>query len=58
VHTWSAGPAGPVCGVISAPSTATDSTEGSVPPDNASRVGSPEVSTQRPSVPMPIGSTS
>ena len=44
--------------MISAPATVTDSTEGSVPPDSASRAGSPEVSTQRPSVAMPIGSTS
>ena len=44
--------------MISAPATATDSTEGTDPAESASRAGSPEVSTQRPSVAMPMGSTS
>ena len=48
----------PARGVISAPGSATDSTEGSDAADSASRPGSPEVSTQRPSVAMPMGSTS
>jgi len=45
-------------GVISAPGTATASTEGSEADDSASRAGSAEVSTHRPSVAMPMGSTS
>ncbi len=44
--------------MTSVPGVATDSTVGSVPPVSASRAGSPEVSTHRPSVAMPIGSTS
>jgi len=44
--------------VISEPGSATDSTDGEEPEDSASRATSPEVSTHRPSVAMPIGSTS
>ncbi len=48
----------PACGTISAPGTATASTDGSDPADKERRPGSPEVSTHRPSAAMPMGSTS
>ena len=48
----------PPSGTIDVPGTATASTDGDDPADSARRPGSSEVSTHRPSVAMPIGSTS
>src|SRR5579871_2681331 len=49
---------GPAAGVTDTPGVATASTDGTEPADSARRAGSPEVSTQRPSGAMPIGTTS
>src|ERR1700744_1532970 len=54
----SAPPPGPAAGVTDTPGVATASTDGSEPAVSASRAGSPEGSTQRPSRAMPIGTTS
>src|SRR3984885_3185506 len=51
-------PLGPAAGVTDTPGVATASTEGLAPDVSASRAGSPEVSTHRPSRVMPIGTTS
>ena len=51
-------PPGPAAGVTDTPGVATASTDGRAPDVSASRAGSPEVSTHRPSRAMPIGTTS
>src|SRR5438034_10861836 len=56
--TCRAEPPDPARETISPSPTVTDSTDGTDPEDSASRAGSPEVSTHRPSVAMPMGSTS
>ena len=51
-------PLGPAAGVTDTPGVATASTDGEDPDDSASRAGSAEVSTHRPSRAIPIGTTS